>query len=487
MHEPNDLLSGSPEAPRVLIVEDDPVFAMLIQRLFRSQGVDSQHASDGETALRLHQENHYRMVVSDWMMPGMDGVSLCREFRQIQGPYTYFLLCSARGERDDRLEAFEAGVDDFLSKPLDKEEFQARLKVARRLLATEENLEQQKSELARIADSLSTTNASLEIASQRFRELFRGLPVACFTFGEEGRIREWNRDAESVFAIEGSQAIGGRVDDLLSPRAVRGWEDARIEYILQGEQVPDFDWTYRLPDGSLRYLACSVICLRGREGQAAEAVCANVDITERKLAERRVEEQVAQINEMMLELTQQKAALEAMNLRLSHLAVTDGLTGLWNHRRFQEMLEETMELHRRSGEPFSLILLDIDHFKLLNDAYGHQVGDQALKQFANALRSASRQHELPARYGGEEFAVLLHRCDADASLIAAERFRDRLRAEPWESRTLTASIGVATWSTPLMSSRELVAQADRALYVSKQAGRDRITHFSSVTQATGAA
>lgn len=482
-----DLLAAHGATPRVLIVEDDPVSAMLIQRLFQAQGVDVHRAPDGRVALQMHQMNSYRLVVSDWMMPNMSGVELCREFRKLDGPYVYFILCSAKGQRDDRIEAFEAGVDDFLSKPLDREELRSRLKVARRILSSEEHLQFQKAELEHSSQAMADMNDSLRLASRRFEELFNGLPVACFTFDEHGLIHEWNRSAQTVFGIEAYEAFQRPVWEVLSQETGTAWKPDKVKQVFAETDAPTFDWTYQAHDGNTKYLACNVICLRSMAGRAVGAVCANLDITERKVAEQRIAQQMEQINEYASQLRQQKKALEEMNAKLNHLAVTDGLTGLWNHRRFQEMMEDSMSDLRRYNEPFSLILMDIDFFKRYNDDYGHQVGDDVLIKFAHTLRDTARATELPARYGGEEFAVILQRTDEEGALVAAQRFQEAIRSQDWPHRALTCSLGVTTCSDVTTTPKSVIAAADTALYYSKETGRDKITPYSSMPSINHAA
>ena len=331
-----DRLAVSGPLPRVLVVEDDPVSAMLVKRLLAAQNIEADLAPDGQVALQMHRDRPYRLVISDWMMPEMDGVQLCREFRQLKEQYVYFILCSAKGERADRLEAFEAGVDDVLSKPLDREELHARLNVATRILACEEDLQDQKAELEQSSRLLQDMNECLKLASRRFEELFNGLPVASFTFDEDGRIHEWNKAAQEVFGIPAYEAIQRPVWEVLNRRDNCVWDADRVSAVFAEGKESSFDWNFHGNNGEIRYLASNLICLRGRGGEAVGGVCANLDVTERKLAEKRA-------REFAERLEQQKLALEDANARLNHLAVTDGLTALWNHRRFQEMLDEALK------------------------------------------------------------------------------------------------------------------------------------------------
>jgi diguanylate cyclase (GGDEF)-like protein len=226
-----------------------------------------------------------------------------------------------------------------------------------------------------------------------------------------------------------------------------------------------------------------LFCLEDNDGGQLGAISANLDITERELAERRIHLQMQQINEFAVKLEEQKRALLQANERLQHLAVTDGLSGLWNHRRFHEELERRMVEHRLTGRPLSLMLVDIDHFKSFNDSFGHQAGDDLLRQFARVLKEQSRGTDFPARYGGEEFAMILNGARESNAFETAERFRHAIHTEPWNSRAVTASFGLATLDDTIENPRELIERADQALYHAKSTGRNRVVHFSSMDQA----
>jgi diguanylate cyclase (GGDEF)-like protein len=175
----------------------------------------------------------------------------------------------------------------------------------------------------------------------------------------------------------------------------------------------------------------------------------------------------------------QRATANRLIWRLSDAAVTDALTGLLNRRGFQELIETELERARRSGQPLSLIIGDLDHFKALNDRFGHGAGDRALEQLALILDTAKRRIDTAARIGGEEFAVVLPDSDQHAAYILAERMRREVREtfmySPYE---LTISLGVATFPVHGPTVETLVAQADEALYAAKALGRDRTVLYS---------
>lgn len=171
---------------------------------------------------------------------------------------------------------------------------------------------------------------------------------------------------------------------------------------------------------------------------------------------------------------------EALNARLQTLATTDGLTGLYNHRAFQEILQEEVLRSQRYNAPLSLLFLDVDDFKRYNDAFGHPAGDGILRRVGEVLQATARTNDLVARYGGEEFAVILIETDAVSASIAAERFRAAIERAMWQESQITVSVGVATLSLPARDSITLIAEADTALYHSKSHGRNCVTHIADI-------
>lgn len=167
--------------------------------------------------------------------------------------------------------------------------------------------------------------------------------------------------------------------------------------------------------------------------------------------------------------------LEAANVEIARLARIDELTGLANRRYFRERLGEMLSAARRQGLPLVLILTDLDHFKSVNDRYGHTVGDEVLKEFGSMLQRQSRREDLAARWGGEEFAVLMPYTELEDGLKWADRLRENFHATrfPFAEGTFSASFGVAQYR-PGESETDLVRRADEALLAAKAAGRNQV-------------
>jgi len=184
-------------------------------------------------------------------------------------------------------------------------------------------------------------------------------------------------------------------------------------------------------------------------------------------------------------LEQRERELSAANAQLLVLSSTDVLTGVANRRALEQRLHDMWEHSQRLHEPLSLVMCDIDHFKRVNDDYGHQAGDAVLQQFAHLLESEAREIDKVGRYGGEEFVLLLPGTVLDAAVTFAERIRECVEKREFtydDGQTLhrTMSCGVAAWPHPLVADQEaLIKAADDALYVAKETGRNRVVRFDS--------
>ncbi|MEO5903226.1 MAG: diguanylate cyclase [Gemmatimonadaceae bacterium] len=190
------------------------------------------------------------------------------------------------------------------------------------------------------------------------------------------------------------------------------------------------------------------------------------------------------IKKLQQDLAEREKELSEMNDKLLAISLTDGLTGVDNRRSLEMRLHEMFEHSLRLHEPISVVMCDIDHFKKVNDTYGHAAGDAVLKQFAEILKEEAREIDRVGRYGGEEFLLLLPGTVLDAAVTFSERLRQRVDAHTfsYEGGTLrkTVSFGVASWPHPKIKAREaMLKAADDALYVAKESGRNRVVRFDS--------
>lgn len=296
---------------KILIAEDDPVSRRLLEVFLTRWGYQVEVATSGTQALELlEQVDAPRLAVLDWMMPGLEGVQVCRKIRERKDrPYTYILLLSARGQKEDMLVGLGSGADDYLTKPFDAQELRARLHVGRRIL--------------------------------------------------------------------------------------------------------------QLQDGLM-------------------------------------------------------AAGEELLFRATH----DSLTGIFNRGMVLDALRRERSRQVRGGGSFGIILLDVDHFKYVNDTHGHQCGDAVLQEVTRIMTASVRAYDTVGRYGGEEFLIVVPTADAASVFGLSERIRHTIESKPVATDageiSITVSLGLAVSSEVAPLDPEIMlSTADTALYRAKEGGRNR--------------
>ncbi|MCR8633082.1 diguanylate cyclase [Paenibacillus radicis (ex Xue et al. 2023)] len=262
--------------------------------------------------------------------------------------------------------------------------------------------------------------------------------------------------------------LNGQVEELFIN--LKDSSGQSIPYLLNGKQF--------ISEG-VEIIDCILMQMGNRIDYELELRSAKKQIEEAYWEKDQALEKLQQIH---MEIEKKQAELVEMNTLLVELSTTDKLTGLKNRRFFQEKLEEQIALYSKTGQPFSLFILDIDHFKKVNDTYGHQTGDYVLEKLAGILKSHSRKEDIAARYGGEEFVLILPNMDVLESKILAENLRQTIASSAWEIiGSLTVSIGIAT-ITPQDSNTSILKNADQALYASKANGRNRVTHIMNLNE-----
>ena len=212
-----------------------------------------------------------------------------------------------------------------------------------------------------------------------------------------------------------------------------------------------------------------------------------LDANNRRLVTKLREER----SQLAQRVERQTRALRDANHELRRLATSDGLTGLYNHRYFQDRLRQEVKAAKRYGKPTSLLLIDVDHFKTYNDTLGHPQGDTLLREVSSLLLGMVREVDLVARYGGDEFAIAMPQAEKGSATILAERLRKHLASAPFveaatlPEQTLTISIGVACFPEDGATASELISSADRALYRAKRGGRNQVSVADGYEEGAG--
>lgn len=308
----------------------------------------------------------------------------------------------------------------------------------------------------------------LQASAQRFRQMVDVMASPLlFVRLHDGQLLYGNRKARELFALEGGNPSGPV--SVIAYYAHPQQRQQLIDDALAAGAVLDREILLRLPSGGERLVLLSAAVVDW-QGEAA-LVSSFVDITERKRFENALHAANSSLNEQLL-------ANQQLQQQLRQLASCDPLTGLYNRRHLEDVLPRELARARREQVPLSLVMLDIDHFKAINDRHGHLVGDQLLILFAAVLREDVRAGDVACRYGGEEFLLMLPTLDQATAAERAEGWRQRLQQTEVRIRggvvSTTVSIGVACFPEHGSDWDSLVGAADAALYQAKDKGRNRI-------------
>ncbi len=446
---------------RVLIAEDDPTSSRVLEAVLKKQDYEVLAVADGDAAWELlRRDDAPRLAILDWMMPGMDGGEVCSKVRELdtQTP-TYILLLTALGSKRNIVTGFEAGADDYLTKPFDREELLARVKVGRRIVELQSALADRLKEIEGQKRNLKKENAARQSA--------------------EGALMESEMRYRLLFELS-PLAVGVQVDGLLvfiNAGVMKVLGAPQREDVL-GKSIVDFAHPEDRED--LEALLRTVEDRGGQEARFVETRLVRLDegiVDAEVRAAATIYQHQAAVQIVIQDITERKR-LERELLRLSR---QDGLTGIANRRVFDEVLDKECRRTTRDNLPLSLLMIDIDHFKAYNDNHGHQAGDDCLTHVAAVLKNnIARPSDLVARYGGEEFAAILPQTNAEGATQIAEKMRLGVEAlkgsdiTPPLPRHVTISLGLATvTSEELPKPAELIAAADQALYQAKESGRNQ--------------
>ncbi len=298
----------------------------------------------------------------------------------------------------------------------------------------------------------SRHEALLRREPDKYSEMVKGVTgFGIYLIDREGRIRSWNQGAAHITGLGDSEVIGRPFSTLFADETVRdGAPQRTLEFVRANRHCSD-EQRRRRCNGSDFMAQCSIDALRSDSGELLGFVEVFHDITEQKQREE----------------------------RLYQRATRDALTGLFNRGHFTEMATAEIERARRFSEPLSVVLLDLDHFKKVNDSYGHDVGDKVIVALARTLQEQVRKIDFAGRIGGEEFALVLPRANKEPALELAQRLRRKLAEQrivvgPGREIAFTASLGVASLRPTTRDLAELLRNADAALYKAKREGRNRV-------------
>jgi diguanylate cyclase (GGDEF)-like protein/PAS domain S-box-containing protein len=337
------------------------------------------------------------------------------------------------------------------------------------LIAELARLRAKVAELERIEAAHGLVESALRESEERYRALFDEVPVALYRTTAAGQFLDANPAMIQMLGYP-------QRSTLLTTNAAELYVDAddrsRWQALMeQNETVKDFEFRARRHDGApIRVKNCAR-AIRDREGRLLWYEGSLEDITFRKEAE----EALARANEGL------KARLDEIGMlqeQLRERAIRDPLTNLFNRRYLEEMLDQELSKAERKSYPVSLIMMDIDYFKRINDTYGHDAGDKALKALAGFILSCIRVSDTACRFGGDEFVIVMPEVEIGLAYERGEKLRRGVEALPLTGAgmadRLTVSAGISCYPEHGAAREELLRSADQALYLAKSQGRNRV-------------
>jgi two-component system cell cycle response regulator len=449
---------------RVLVVDDIAANVKLLDARLSAEYFDVITAMNGSDALAICERAECDVVVLDVMMPGLDGFEVCRRLKS--SPATHHIpvvMVTALDQPSDRVRGLDAGADDFLTKPVSDVALVARVRSLARLKMMTDELRMR----AVTSKEIGIQHPEREAVSDK---------------GRQGRILLIDDRAASHERLAKMLTDEHTVDVETDPNnALIRAAEGRYDLVVVSLALENFDGL-RLCS-QLRSLdrTRNVSVLAISEGDSNARLVQGLEIGINDYLMRPIDK-----NELLARVRTQirkKRYTERLrdNVQMSiELAITDPLTGLYNRRYMESHLGSLLEQAVSRSKPLTVLVIDIDYFKAINDTHGHDAGDDVLREFATRVKKSIRGIDLACRYGGEEFVIVMPETDMAVAALVAERIRRRIAGEPFaieqgaRAIDVTLSIGLAALGSMEDTGATILKRADQALYRAKRDGRNRV-------------
>ncbi|MEE9330171.1 MAG: PleD family two-component system response regulator [Parvularculaceae bacterium] len=451
---------------RVLVVDDLEPNVKLLEAKLRAEYFEVFVAFRGEEAIKLAIAEQPDIILLDVMMPGIDGFETCQRLKA--NPLTCHIpvvMVTALDQQEDRVAGLESGADDFLSKPVEDVALFARVRSLTRLKIMTDEL--RKSHATGAEMGLLTHAALAEMDGEESAILvIDDTPNAHIPFSDK-------LPENYTFTIEKD-----------AKEAIEILRQSKFDLVIVNMAMESYDplrlcSTIRSMD-EMRLIPVLALVRKGDTRRLVRAL--DMGVNDYLPVPIDNGEMVARMK-TQLRRRHYTEQLRASYGKTLELAVTDQLTGLYNRRYLMTHIESLFEVALAEKRPLAALVMDIDHFKIINDTHGHDAGDAVLRDLAKRLVKNVRGIDLPCRYGGEEFVFLMPDTDKAFAGIIAERLREEISQEPIAVEgqdglqvNITVSIGVAITDPALENDtpEALLKRADKALYEAKETGRNKV-------------
>ena len=452
---------------RVLVVDDIEANVRLLEARLMAEYFQVLTASNGRDALEICASGECDVVLLDVMMPEMDGFEVCRRLKA--DPRTMHLpvvMVTALDQVEDRVQGLNAGADDFLTKPVNDLALVTRVKSLVRLKMLTDELRLR----ATTGQELSVQELMAQSLRNAEAEKARVLVVDDKPSSYERIVKYLSAENRITLVSDPREALLKAADGDFDT-AIISLSLADMDALRLCAQLKSLEKTRMLPLLIVSELEQEQKVIQALDMGINDYVRRPVDRNE-ILARVRTQVRRKRFNLLLRDSVQQTI----------EMAVTDALTGLNNRRYLDNHLPGMIEKAQARNAPLSLIICDIDHFKLVNDNHGHDVGDEVIAEFARRIKKNVRNIDLACRFGGEEFVVAMPDTDMKTARIVAERIRNEVSVHPFvvdqggKQLAITVSLGVATLQAADDTPESLLKRADVGLYQAKRGGRNMVVY-----------
>jgi two-component system cell cycle response regulator len=448
----------------ILVVDDVPANVKLLEAKLTNEYYDVITAKDGFEAIEQAKKHKPDLILLDVMMPGMDGFETCRKMKEIyEISHIPVVMVTALSEPADRVRGLDAGADDFLTKPINDIALFARVKSLVRIKVLLDEL--------RLRDQTGMQMGVVEEGQNTFTSDVSGSKILIIDDDvvQLKKISEKlsaSYTVESISRPETSQnvAVNGGFDLIVISTQLSDTDGLRLAaHFKSHEEIRNVPVLILVDEDDQRAM------LKGLELGINDYVILPIDTNEMSA---RVKTQIRR--------KKYQDQLKSSYQQTINRAITDSLTGLYNKGYLNTHLDNMVRHALNNNKPLSLMIMDMDHFKSVNDTYGHDVGDEVLKQLSEIILKSVRSADLAARFGGEEFVILMPETDFNQAQDVAERIRRTVESTDMKvshavgTIKKTISIGVAYLNEMGDSGAAILKRADEALYKAKHGGRNKV-------------
>ncbi|MEA2064426.1 MAG: diguanylate cyclase [Gemmatimonadota bacterium] len=453
----------------ILLIDDEEEILKLLADFISRKGYQVDTALTGTEAIEKLNSHIYDLVVIDLHLPDMGGIEIVK-WINANAPDTISIILSGYATIESTLEVISLGAFDYLVKPVQLAKLNI---VVENGLHRREMLLQNKKLISDLQIAKKNLEArvrkrtrELRKSQERFRSLYDNAPDVYYTVDTNGVIINCNKMACEFFGYSKKGLSGKHLLDLYTSENFELISSMVPTEDGEGGSVRHQEVQVKQADGTVREVEINTNLLWDENGKVVGALTLQRDITERKKTEKEKDRLLNKLHEL--------------NSQLEELAVTDGLTDLYNHRFFMESLSREFSRAHRAGVPLACLMADIDDFKMFNDTYGHQKGDEILAEVGRILKNSRRGSDIVARYGGEEFVLLLPETDLKRALRLGEKLRKNVEKASVKDHVggnlkVTISIGAYSFeNNNIQDCHELVSRVDQALYLAKRSGKNKV-------------